>query len=67
MTEVNEYMYSMAKTRPNEVIEFIKIQHPELKDFCAYDPIEKVLISNNEKVDFHFDPFHNVLRIAIYE
>jgi len=60
-----EHMYHMKLTKPDEVIKFINLQHPELKDLCAYDPIKKELISGDETVDFHFDPFHNVLRIAI--
>ncbi len=61
-----EYMYPMCSSKPQEIIEFINCQHPELKGLCYYSADKKELESNDETTAyFHFDPYHGVLRIVV--
>lgn len=49
---------------PEEIINFIDEEYPELKGLCYYSKKYKELISKDySKVDFHFDVLHSVLAI----
>lgn len=62
---INEKFIHVGRSEPDELIKEIDLEFPEFAGLCFYDKENKCLDSlEPEKVYFHYDPFHGVLRVV---
>ena len=61
---MSRYLHKINTNIPKDIIDWIDINYPKYKGLCFYSKKDKVLKSKEpDNVNFHFDPFHNVIDI----